>query len=113
MGRIFRLLCPSCSCIPLASSRAFVREVRLRSKTVILLVFMHVCMHPQAPKARPGEGGSTIDFSSLFADLDSDLSSDGESDESDDYDDDSAAAAAVEHEDTRLDQGGKGGGDAG
>ncbi|CAM9179210.1 unnamed protein product, partial [Sphacelaria rigidula] len=29
----------------------------------------------QAPKARPGEGGSTINFSTLFADLDSELDS--------------------------------------
>ena len=42
----------------------------------------------QAPKARPGEGGtgSTIDFSTLFQELDSD--SDFTSDDSDDGTDD-------------------------
>lgn len=30
----------------------------------------------KAPRARPGEGGNTIDFSALFDDLGSDLSSD-------------------------------------
>lgn len=39
---------------------------------------------PQAPRARPGEGGSTIDFSTLFADLDSDLDSSDGSDEDED-----------------------------
>lgn len=43
----------------------------------------------QAPKARPGEGGSTIDFSALFDELDSDLGSDshGDTDSDGDVDD--------------------------
>lgn len=45
----------------------------------------------QAPKARPGEGGSTFDFSTLFAELDSDLSSDEDSEQSGDGSDDSDA----------------------
>lgn len=57
----------------------------------------------QAPKARPGEGGagSTIDFSTLFQELDSD--SDFTSDDSDDddgTDDDDG------NDVTRVDEGG-------
>lgn len=47
----------------------------------------------QAPRARPGEGGSTIDFSTLFDELDSDV--DFASDDSDDsIDDDDDVADA-------------------
>lgn len=57
-------------------------------------------MNIQAPRARPGEGGSTIDFGSLFADLDSDLESLGgtssEDDEAEDGDGDN------DHDDTTL-----------
>lgn len=46
----------------------------------------------KAPRARPGEGGSTIDFSALFDDLGSDLSSDdGTSDEESETDDSKGA----------------------
>lgn len=42
----------------------------------------------QAPRARPGEGGSTIDFSTLFDEIDSDddTSDDVSSDDVDDKD---------------------------
>lgn len=56
----------------------------------------------QAPKARPGEGGSTIDFSTLFAELDSDFSSD-ESDGSEDSDGSTDEEAA--HKDLQFDGG--------
>lgn len=72
-------------------------------------MILYACA-PQAPKARPGEGGSTIDFSSLFAELDSDLSSDGESDESEDDDNDEAIATAA---DVAKHEGGRASGEAG
>lgn len=78
-----------------------------------------VLTNSQAPKARPGEGGNTIDFSTLFAELDSDLSSsDGDSEDDsgsekgygDDSDDNSGSVTAVKS--TEHDDGGTGGGGA-
>lgn len=70
-----------------------------------ILLFLFVCLFTQAPKARPGEGGSTIDFSTLFAELDSDLSSSGDDDDDDDdddsYDGDSADKTAGHDESSR------------
>ncbi|CAN0357197.1 unnamed protein product, partial [Ectocarpus sp. 12 AP-2014] len=60
----------------------------------------------QAPKARPGAEGSTIDFSSLFAELDSDLSSEEGSEGSDDGGDDNDhgdGKIVDAHTDMRLD----------
>lgn len=55
----------------------------------------------QAQKARPGEGGSTIDFSALFDELDSDLDSDLGSDLGSD-DSDVVKKSAADHKDVLV-----------